>query len=53
MWEYWRKEIKFKFHSELTQELNRDGINGWEIVYYMENNNVANILYKRIKHSDL
>jgi len=57
MWEYKRQEIKFKTISELINELNKEGEDDWEIIYYEEhisekydNKNTVKILYKRKKY---
>jgi len=36
MWEYERKDCKFRFYSDLLVFLNKMGGEGWEIVYYKE-----------------
>lgn len=53
MWEYKRTELKFRTYAELNEELRRLGTDGWEIIYYKENefekkNNILiNVLIKR------
>jgi len=56
MWEYKRKDIRFKHYSELIDNLNEEGNNNWEIIYYLEekpekygNDFYAKALFKRIK----
>lgn len=56
MWEYWRNDIRFKCNAELTQELNKIGAEGWEVIYYSEEKSerfrTATILLKRKKDGD-
>jgi len=58
MWEYKRINIKFSIYSELTEALNIEGQDGWEVIYYHEetpekycvnHNSYAKILFKRLK----
>lgn len=53
MWEYWRNDIRFKTNAELTQELNKVGLEGWEVIYYTEERSerfkTASVLFKRLK----
>ena len=56
MWEYKRMDIKFNHFYELIQEMNKEGIENWEVSYYHEltpekfgEQFVAKILFKRIK----
>ena len=56
MWEYKRKDVEFKLFSELTEIINKEGQDNWEIVYYEEEKPAnysgkftAKILYKRLK----
>ncbi len=37
MWEYWRKEIRYRVMSEVNEELNILGADNWEVIYYQEN----------------
>jgi len=55
MWEYKRKDFKFKIYSDLISELNKDGQEKWEIISYQEEKlekydmfTIAKILYKRL-----
>jgi len=36
MWEYKRKDYKYQLYSELIEQLNKEGEDNWEIVYYDE-----------------
>lgn len=36
MWNYKRVEYKFRVTSEIDTQLNKEGDDGWEIVYYHE-----------------
>jgi hypothetical protein len=54
MWKYKRTELKFRNYFELNEELNKLGADGWDVVYYRENdiennsnNIVINILIKK------
>jgi hypothetical protein len=58
MWEYKRSNIKFRLYTELNDELNKEGNNNWEVIYYLEEKAekycgefIAHILYKRLKTS--
>ena len=35
-WEYKRIKYEFRLSSDLEDELNKEGKDGWEIVYYQE-----------------
>jgi hypothetical protein len=56
MWEYWRKDIRFKSNAELNEELNKVGAEGWEIIYFLEIKSerfrTADVLLKRLKKVD-
>ena len=56
MYYYKREEFKFNNKSELETQLNKEGDDGWEIIYYHETKsgkfgepNVSIVLYKRVK----
>jgi hypothetical protein len=59
MWEYKRQDINLRLFSELIGILNKNGDDGWEIIYYTEekpdkfgNEHVAKILFKRLKNNE-
>jgi len=54
MWEYKRSNYEFRIFNELTEKLNNEGQQGWEVVYYEESKPeqygceyIANVIYKR------
>ena len=56
MWEYKRKDIKFRIYNELTDAVNVEGKDKWEIIFYEEEKPTsysgeytARILFKRLK----
>lgn len=56
MWEYLRKEIKYKTFVELNDELNIFGRDNWNIIYFQSEQPIkfgepmtAEILFKRPK----
>ena len=56
MWEYKRIEYKFKNVNELDTQLNKEGDDGWEIIYYHETKPArfgeeytSIVLYKKIR----
>jgi len=56
MWQYKRKDYKFNHISEIESLLNKEGDDGWEIIYYREtkpakfgDQHVSFVLYKRVK----
>jgi len=56
MWQYKRIEYKFKNIGEIDSLLNKEGDDGWEIIYYHETKPakfgdpyVSIVLYKRVK----
>ncbi len=56
MWEYRRVEFKFKSNNEINEELNKNGNDGWEAIYYYEikpekfgNDYTSIVIYKRLK----
>jgi hypothetical protein len=56
MWEYERKDYKFRWYSELINKLNEMGKEGWEVIYYQEelpekyaNEFSSKVLFKRLK----
>ena len=56
MWEYKRTNYEFKLFTELEDKLNKEGKEGWEVVYYHEvkpkkfgGEHTAKVLFKRLK----
>jgi len=55
MWEYKRRDYKFRTFDELQEILNAKGQSNWEIVDYREENAktsgeyLAKVLFKRLK----
>lgn len=56
MWQYKRSEYKFNNINELETQLNKEGDDGWEIIYYHETKPakfgdpyVSIVLYKKIR----
>lgn len=56
MWEYERKDFKFKRYTDLNKFLNENDKKGWQVIWYEEDRpnkfNVeitAKILFKRLK----
>jgi hypothetical protein len=59
MWEYERKDFKFRFYSDLAKWLSDKGSDGWEIVWYQEEKpgqyeieSTAKVLFKRLKNEN-
>lgn len=59
MWEYKRQDINFRLYSELIDELNKKGEDGWEIIHYIEekperygSEHTAKVLFKRLKNNE-
>jgi len=57
MWEYKRNDVKFRSYSELTEALNNEGRDNWEVIHYSEDKPEkygsdinAKILLKRYKN---
>lgn len=55
MWEYKRKDCKFRINSELVEALNIEGQDNWEVIHYQEEKRkeydcetTAKILFKRL-----
>jgi hypothetical protein len=36
MWEYKRKDFISQLYSDLVEQLNKEGENNWELIYYQE-----------------
>ena len=58
MWEYKRINIKFVVYRELVDELNENGSDGWEVIFYEEKKPEkfgdkynAKILFKKLKEN--
>ena len=56
MWQYKRIEYKFKNIGEIGPLLNKEGDDGWEIIYYHEtkpakigDDHISIVLYKKIR----
>ena len=56
MWDYKRVEYKFKNINEIETPLNKEGDDGWEIIYYRETkpekfgeDYVSIVLFKKIR----
>ena len=56
MWEYKRIECKFKTNMELESELNKEGLDRWEVIYHNEirpkkfgGDYLSTTLFKRLK----
>ena len=57
MYKYKRVEYKLKFYGEVDTQLNMEGKNGWEVIYYNEQKPkkfgediILTVLYKRKKN---
>jgi hypothetical protein len=56
MWEYERKDFKFRWYADLVMFLNEKGKEGWQVIWYEEERPgkfdveiTAKILFKRLK----
>lgn len=60
MWEYKKSSLEFRNNIDLTEFLNNEGRNDWEIIFYEEKKTtefsryyMVNVLFKRQKLSTI